>query len=406
MNKEALRPYSAGAQRHLAVFAENAVEVLPQEDLLKKIEQFLSTGKGLRLKIGFDPTARDIHLGHVVLLRKLRKLQDLGHTVCFIVGDFTAKIGDPSGRSILRPILSDEEIAANASTYTDQAFKILDQGKTEIIYNSVWYKDMKVSDFLLILASYTVARMLERDDFANRMKENRPLTMLELIYPLVQGYDSVKCRADVEFGGTDQKFNLVVGRHLQETYGQAPQSIVTMPLLVGLDGKNKMSKSLGNYIGISEPAKTVFGKVMSVSDEVMWEYFRLLTELDPEAMKKKHPKEAKEELASLLTAIYHGAGAGAGEKAEFKRVFSQNQVPQDMPVYQAGKNSIDLIEVLNKAGLVPSKNEGRRLLSQGSISKLAAGASGDTVLTEPTVSVPTSGLVIKVGKKKFIKIVI
>ena len=406
MNKEALRPYSAQAQRQLAVFAENAVEVLPQEDLLKKIEQSLATGKGLRLKIGFDPTARDIHLGHVVLLRKLRKLQDLGHTVCFIVGDFTAKIGDPSGRSILRPILSDEEIAANASTYTDQAFKILDQGKTEIIYNSVWYKDMKVSDFLLILASYTVARMLERDDFSNRMKENRPLTMLELIYPLVQGYDSVQCRSDAEFGGTDQKFNLVVGRHLQETYGQPPQSIVTMPLLVGLDGKNKMSKSLGNYIGISEPAQSVFGKVMSVSDEVMWEYFRLLTDLDPEAMKEKHPKEAKEELAASLTAIYHGAEAAAAQKAEFKRVFSQNQIPQDMPVHKADKNPIDLIEVLHKTGLIPSKNEGRRLLAQGSISSLASGAANDTTLTDPMITIPTSGLVIKVGKKKFIKIVL
>jgi tyrosyl-tRNA synthetase len=254
-------------ERHLDCIKENAVDVISLNEISAKLEKSLAEHKPLNLKIGFDPTARDIHLGHTVLLRKLRKLQDLGHVVNLIIGDFTAKIGDPSGRSILRPVLSDEEIKDNASTYTDQAFKILDKQKTKIIFNSSWYKSMGISQFLSLLSSYTVARMLERDDFALRIKENRPLTIVEMVYPLIQGYDSVMMNADIEFGGTDQKFNLIVGRHLQEVYGKPSQAIVTMPILVGLDGVNKMSKSLGNYIGVTEEPKSMFGKLMSISDE-------------------------------------------------------------------------------------------------------------------------------------------
>ncbi|MBU2102696.1 MAG: tyrosine--tRNA ligase, partial [Candidatus Omnitrophica bacterium] len=257
-------------QRHLDVLRENAVDVVSEDELRVKLENSLLTNTPLKLKIGFDPTARDIHLGHTVLLRKLRKLQDLGHFVYLVIGDFTAKIGDPSGRNSLRPILSDDEIRENATTYTEQAFKILDEGKTKIIYNSIWYKQIKLSSFLSILSSYTVARVLEREDFSQRIKENRPLTLLEIIYPLIQGYDSVMLEADIEFGGTDQKFNLIVGRHLQEVFNQKPQGVVTMPLLVGLDGKNKMSKSLGNYIGVTDEPQAMFGKVMSINDEVMW----------------------------------------------------------------------------------------------------------------------------------------
>jgi tyrosyl-tRNA synthetase len=395
------------ALKHLEVFKQNAVDVLPQDELLAKIENSLAKNKPLRLKIGFDPTARDIHLGHVVLLRKIRKLQDLGHHVCFIIGDFTAKIGDPSGRSILRPILSDAEIADNAKTYTDQAFKILDKSKTEIIYNSVWYKNMSVADFLSLLSSYTVARMLERDDFSLRMKENRPLTILEMVYPLVQGYDSVMCDADVEFGGTDQKFNLVVGRHLQEVYGKPTQAIVTMPLLVGLDGKNKMSKSLGNYIGLTETPKNIFGKVMSISDEVMWEYYRLLSDTDSLQMKQKHPKEAKMLLACEMVEFYNSKETALAEKIEFERVFSQREVPQDMAEYQVSSTDLDLAEVLVATKLMASKNEARRLVSQGGVSLIdISDSSKIETAKDSKIKIPSGGIIIKAGKKKFLKIAV
>lgn len=393
------------ALKQLEVFKANAVDVLPENELLLKIEQSLAKNKPLRLKIGFDPTARDIHLGHVVLLRKIRKLQDLGHRVCFIIGDFTAKIGDPSGRSVLRPILKDEEIADNAKTYTDQAFKILDKSKTEIIYNSIWYKDMKVADFLSLLSSYTVARMLERDDFSLRMKENRPLTILEMVYPLVQGYDSVMCEADVEFGGTDQKFNLVVGRHLQEVYGKPNQSIVTMPLLVGLDGKNKMSKSLGNYIGLTESPKNIFGKVMSISDEVMWEYYRLLSDTNREEMKQKHPKEAKMLLACEMVEFYNSKETALAEKTEFERVFSQREVPQEIVEYNISTADVDLAEVLFASKTVISKNEARRLISQGAISLIDIDDSSKVeIVKNSRIIIPLKGLIVKIGKKKFLKI--
>ncbi|MDD5583690.1 MAG: tyrosine--tRNA ligase [Candidatus Omnitrophica bacterium] len=392
-------------QRHLDAIRENTVDLVSEDALTAKLEQSLLTNTPLKLKIGFDPTARDIHLGHTVLLRKLRVLQDLGHFVYLIIGDFTAKIGDPSGRNSLRPVLSDEEIKDNAATYTEQAFKILDEGKTKIIYNSIWYKQMKLSAFLSLLSSYTVARILEREDFSQRVKENRPLTLLEIIYPLVQGYDSVMLEADIEFGGTDQKFNLIVGRHLQEVFNQKPQIVATMPLLVGLDGKNKMSKSLGNYIGITEEAKSMFGKLMSINDEVMLEYFRLLTEISLEDVKKMHPKEAKLLLAQTIVSFYRGKDAGAKEREEFQRVFSQKEIPADITTYHAKQENVDVLEVLMVTKLVVSKNEARRLITQGGISLIDAHNTGKT-LTTASLTIPAHGVILKIGKKKFLKIVL
>jgi len=389
---------------HLEAINRHAVEVISQEELILKIEQSFKAKKPLKLKIGFDPTSRDIHLGHTVLLRKLRALQDLGHYVYLIIGDFTAKIGDPSGKITLRPLLSDKQIKSNASTYTRQVFKILNPKRTKVVYNSIWYKKMGLSQFLRLLSSYTIARILERDDFSQRLKENRPLSMLEVIYPLIQGYDSYQIKADIEFGGTDQKFNLIVGRNLQQAFGQSPQSIVTMPILVGLDGKNKMSKSLNNYIAITENPKDMFGKIMSISDEVMWEYFRLLTDIDIQTVKNMHPKEAKLKLAVEIVSFYYSLRLALKAKKNFERVFSQRNIPEDLPIYKARESNIDIIEVLSQAGLVASKNEARRLLNQGSISFGLANTTDLAVLKEQSISLPPEGLVFKVGKKRFLKV--
>ncbi|RKY34495.1 MAG: tyrosine--tRNA ligase, partial [Candidatus Duberdicusella sinuisediminis] len=312
--------------KQLRLIERGTHEIISKDELSKKIEFSLRKNKPLKVKAGFDPTSKDIHLGHVVLLKKLRTFQDLGHVVYFIIGDFTARIGDPSGRSELRPSLTEEEVLANASTYTQQAFKILDRKKTKVIFNSKWFKDLKIEDFFPILKSYTLARLLERDDFSLRMKENKPITILEFFYPLLQGYDSVKIGADVELGGTDQKFNLIVGRHLQEFFGQPSQVIITLPLLVGLDGKNKMSKSLGNFIGIEEPPSEIFGKTMSISDELMYHYFELLTDFDLDKLKKMHPKEAKELLAFSFVCWFYDEETAIGEKERFNEIFSKKKL--------------------------------------------------------------------------------
>lgn len=390
--------------RQIEIIKENAVDVICDQELEVKITRSLQKKEPLRLKAGFDPTSGDIHLGHTVLLRKLRRLQDLGHTVYFIIGDFTAKIGDPSGRTAARPVLSDREIRKNAATYTRQAFKILNKKQTKVIYNGVWYKKMRVSQFLSLLSSYTVARLLERDDFSKRIKERKPLTLLEFNYPLIQGYDSYKLNADIEFGGTDQKFNLLVGRHLQEALGQSPQSIVTMPLLVGLDGKNKMSKSLGNYVGITEDAKQIFGKLMSISDVSMWEYFRLLTSEDGETIKKMHPKQAKLRLAKTIVEFYYSEKIAQKEQDEFERVFSQKEIPQDIPVYTLTAKSFNVIDVLFEVKLVGSKRDGRRILEQGGISLMDIDSSDSRVVKDSVVEAPAQGVILKVGKKKFLKV--
>lgn len=398
MNKKILKA--------LEIIKENATDVISDEEIIAKLKVCSQKNKPLKLKIGFDPTASDIHLGHTVLLRKLRRLQDLGHIVYFIIGDFTAKIGDPSGRTTLRPVLTDKEIKKNASTYTSQAFKVLDKKKTRIVYNSIWYAKMPLEKFLSIFSSYTVARMLERDDFSKRMQEGRPLTVLEFAYPLIQGYDSVKCEADIEFGGTDQKFNLIVGRHVQEVFGQKPQAVVTMPLLVGLDGKNKMSKSLGNYIGITEKASDMFGKVMSISDEVMWEYFRLLTDENIDKLKDIHPKEIKLRLATEMVSFYYTPKIAKDERQSFEKVFSKKGLPQEMPVYKVSETSIDIAEFLLKEKLVSSKNEARRLILQGGINRIdEKDPSRSTSVKEQTIKVTKEGVILKIGKKRFIKVI-
>jgi tyrosyl-tRNA synthetase len=394
-------------QHHLEILKEDTIDFISEEDFVLKLEESLRRKRPLRLKIGFDPTAKDIHLGHTVLLRKLRRLQDLGHIVYFIIGDFTAKIGDPSGRKTIRPILSDKEIKNNASTYISQAFKILNKKRTKIIYNSVWYKKMNLSKFLSLLSSYTVARMLERDDFSQRMKEGQPLTILEFIYPLIQGYDSVMMKADIEFGGTDQKFNLIVGRHLQENFQQKPQVIITMPLLVGLDGKNKMSKSLGNYVGITENPKDMFGKLMSIPDEIMWEYFRLLTHFNVEEVKKMHPKEAKLLLAESIVSFYHSSKIAKKEREEFERVFSKREIPQDIAAFKVEDASLDIIDFLYTKGLVSSKNEARRLLKQKGITLIDINDPKKTTIAQDSiVNIPPQGVILKIGKRKFLKLIL
>ncbi|MBD3263659.1 MAG: tyrosine--tRNA ligase [Candidatus Omnitrophica bacterium] len=390
---------------HLKLFKENTVDFLCEEEIISKLKKSFSSKNPLKLKIGFDPTAKDIHLGHTVLLRKLRKLQDSGHRVYLIIGDFTARIGDPSGRTALRPVLSDEEIKDNASTYTQQAFKILDRKKTEIIYNSIWYKNMKLTDFLSLLSSYTLARILERDDFSKRVKNNKPLTVLEIIYPLIQGYDSCRLEADVEFGGTDQKFNLIVGRHLQQALGQEPQAVITMPLLIGLDGNNKMSKSLNNYVGITESPKEMFGKLMSIPDKVMWEYFRLLTDYSLDKAQKMHPKEAKESLAREIVSFYYNAEAAESQKQEFRRVFSRKELPSKIKEYRVKSGKIDLVEVLYQSGTVTSKNEARRLLNQKAISVSPSKEADYEPVESQELEINAKGKVLKVGKKRFLKLI-
>jgi tyrosyl-tRNA synthetase len=388
-----------------SILKKNAVDCIGEDQLDKKLRESIASGKPLTLKIGFDPTSADIHLGHTVLLRKLRRLQDFGHSkVCLIIGDFTAKIGDPSGRTALRPVLSEAEIKNNADTYCEQAFKILDRKKTKQVYNSRWYKDMVLSDFLPLLSSYTIARILERDDFSKRLKAQKPLTMLELVYPLIQGYDSVMSGADIEFGGTDQKFNLLVGRYLQEVSGQLPQAVVTMPILVGLDGKEKMSKSLKNYIGVTEEAKVMFGKIMSISDEAMWEYFRLLTDKDIGKVKSLHPREAKKQLAQEIAAHYHGPAAAQKEAEEFDRVFSRKEVPQNTAVYEVKQQQPDLIELLAAAGMVSSRNEARRLKEQGALYYLDPGTGEQIPVKSDSLTIGPDGVILKIGKKKFLKI--
>lgn len=363
----------------LKIIKRGASEIISEEELAARLNWSKKTGRPLKIKAGFDPTAPDIHLGHTVLLRKLKHFQELGHIIYFLIGDFTGRIGDPSGVSEIRQPLSREQVLKNAKTYKQQIFKILSPQKTRVVFNSRWYERMKFQDVITLSSKYTVARMLERDDFAKRFKENRPISILEFLYPLIQGYDSVVLGADVELGGTDQKFNLLVGRELQREFGQMPQVVLTMPLLEGTDGVNKMSKSLGNYIGINEAPKDIFGKVMSISDELMYRYYELLTDEDVEAIKKIHPKEAKMKLAGLLVRQYHGQGAAKEAHKEFERVFSQRDIPEniikvnllwDAPSCPTGSSIMMTAVRQGKVSLhtgINSSNEIRRHFKQGSI---------------------------------------
>jgi tyrosyl-tRNA synthetase len=358
----------------LAELRRGTQEVLTEADLIRK----LARGKPLVIKAGFDPTAPDLHLGHTVLLNKMRQFQQLGHEVVFLIGDFTGMIGDPTGRNVTRPRLSPEDIKANAQTYQAQVFKILDPQRTRVDFNSRWFSPMGASGLIEIAARQTVARMLERDDFSKRFKSNQPIALHEFLYPLVQGYDSVALKADVELGGTDQKFNLLVGRQLQEHYGQEPQVVMTVPLLEGLDGVNKMSKSLGNYVGIAEDATAMFGKLMSISDTLMWRYFELLSFrplADIESLRAgieggRNPRDVKFELAGEIVARFHDAAAAERAQAAFIERFSQKTLPTDLPLVEVVAGDalgLRLANALKESGLVASNSEATRKIAEGAV---------------------------------------
>ncbi len=369
-------------EQQLAELRRGSAELLIEAELARK----LARGRPLRIKAGFDPTAPDLHLGHTVLINKLRQFQQFGHEVIFLIGDFTGLIGDPTGRNATRPRLTPEEVQANAHTYEEQIFKILDPARTTIEFNSKWLSGMPLPKFVEVAAHYTVARMLERDDFARRYKSGQPISVHEFFYPLAQGYDSVALRADVELGGTDQKFNLLVGRQLQEAYGQEPQCVLTMPLLEGLDGVQKMSKSLGNYVGIAERPDVQFGKLMSISDELMWRYFELLSfrpladvaRLRAEVAAGRNPRDVKFELAHEIVARFHGEAQAARAKQQFIARFQQGALPDEIgsTVLEAPGGAMRLANALKGCGLVASTSDGNRMIEQGAV---RVGASADTL---------------------------
>jgi len=379
-----------------------SVDLISLPELQKKLERSAAERKPLRIKLGADPSAPDIHLGHVVALNKLREFQDLGHTVVFIIGDFTGMIGDPSGRSQTRKSLSREDVKANARSYEEQVFKILDPARTEVRFNSEWLSPKTFEDVIRLAAHVTVAQMLAREDFSNRYATNQPISLVEFLYPLVQAYDSVAIQADVEIGGTDQLFNLLLGRELQKAMGQEPQVVLTMPLLEGLDGVQKMSKSLNNYVGVADAPGDMFGKLMSVSDELMWRYFALVLCLPGdavEALKGKHPREAKDELGRLVVARFHGVEAAQGASEEFARVFSARQVPTDIPEIAVPPEAIGLLALLVHTGLAPSNSEARRLVQQGAVK------IDETRADDPKTQIfPANGMIIKAGKRGFAKL--
>ncbi len=389
----------------LAISLRGCEELLPQADWLKKLVRSEATGTPLRVKLGLDPTAPDIHIGHTVVLNKMRQLQDLGHTVIFLIGDFTSMIGDPSGRNTTRPALTREQIEANAQTYYAQASLVLDPQRTEIRYNSEWSDALGARGMIQLASRYTVARMLERDDFTKRYKAGTPISVHELLYPLMQGYDSVALKSDLELGGTDQKFNLLVGRALQSEYGQEPQCVLTMPLLEGLDGVEKMSKSKGNTIGITEDANTMFAKLLSISDDMMWRYFTLLSfrseaqiaQLRNEVAQGRNPKEAKVLLAKEITARFHDAVSAERAEADFE-LRARGGVPQDIPELALGGAPLAIGSLLKQARLAPSSSEALRLVEQGGV-RIDGAAVSDKGL-----KLPAGAYVVQVGKRKFARI--
>ena len=391
----------------LALIKQGCHDIIREEELKARLEKAQATGKPLRVKAGFDPTAPDLHLGHTVLIQKLKHFQDLGHQVIFLIGDFTGLIGDPSGKSETRPPLTEAEVKANAATYERQIFKILDPAKTLIDFNSRWMKAMAAQDLIRLAARHTVARMLEREDFHKRYTSQTPISIHEFLYPLIQGYDSVALKADVELGGTDQTFNLLVGRDLQREYGQAPQVVITLPLLEGLDGVQKMSKSLGNYVGIDEAPGVMFGKIMSVSDVLMLRYYELLTDITPPELTRlgedlaqgnKHPRQVKEELAVLLVARYHGREAAERAAQEFAHIFREKGLPEEIEevTLKASEGKLGLPRLLVDAGLSASTSEARRLITQGGVQ-----VDGDKVTDANLEMAVGKSYLLKVGKRRF-----
>ncbi len=388
---------------------KGTVDVIREDDLRKKLERSGKTGKPLRVKLGLDPTAPDIHIGHTVVIRKLKAFQDLGHTVIFLIGDFTGMIGDPSGKNVTRPPLSREEINVNAETYKRQMFKLLDPEKTELRFNGEWMDKFAAADFVKLCARVTVKQILERDDFEKRLKAHTPISLHELLYPLTQGYDSVALEADVELGGTDQKFNLMVGRDLQREYGQEPQIVMTTPLLEGLEGINKMSKSLGNYIGIDEAPNEMFGKVMSISDDLMWRYYELVTDLTPAeiAARRKqcdagdiNPRNAKVALAKLIIQDFHSLQAAQQAEDEFNRRFVQKEVPDEVEQKTIAEGSYALARLIADTGLAASKGEARRLIEQGGVKVNGEKATAPNA----DIAIDANGVLLQVGKRNFLRV--
>jgi tyrosyl-tRNA synthetase len=397
----------------IEILRKGAVQILQVEDLEKKLERSRATGKPLTIKVGFDPSAPDLHLGHTVVLRKMKHFQDLGHRVVFVIGDFTGMIGDPTGQSKTRPALTKEQVKSNAATYKKQVFKILHPKKTVVAFNSTWLTKLGAAGFISLAGKYTVARLLERDDFQKRYKAGQPIGLHEFMYPLAQGYDSVALKADVEMGGTDQTFNLLVGRDLMREYGQEPQVVLTLPLLEGTDGVEKMSKSLGNAIGIADAPRDIFGKTMSLSDDLMWRYYTLCTDLtlrEIESLKQEvasnrvHPKQAKADLARRIVADFHGEAAAAEAAAEFERIFARKETPDEVREVRmpSAAEPVWIPKLLVAAGLAKSNGEARRLIEQGGVS-----LDGERV-SDPAATLaarPAAAHLFKVGKRHFVRVV-
>jgi tyrosyl-tRNA synthetase len=398
---------SDDVRRALEVSLRGADELLPRDEWVRKLQRSETTGTPLRIKFGLDPTAPDIHLGHTVVFSKMRQLQDLGHTVIALIGDFTTTIGDPSGRNSTRPPLTREQIEANAKTYFDQLSLVLNIDRTEVRYNSEWSDPLGARGMIQLAAKYTVARMMERDDFNKRFKAGQSISVHEFLYPLMQGYDSVALKSDLELGGTDQKFNLLVGRHLQQEYGQEPQCILTMPLLEGLDGIEKMSKSKNNYIGISEDANTMFAKVLSISDELMWRWYTLLSfqsleqieALKAEIAAGRNPKDAKVALAKEITARFHSAAAAETAEQDFINR-SKGGVPDEIPEVTLGGAPLGIAQLLKQAGLAPSTSEGNRLIDGGGV------RVDSVVISDKALKLPAGSYVVQVGKRKFARVTV
>lgn len=388
-------------QEQLQLLSRGTLEILPNGSLEVKLKEAAIEGRPLRVKAGFDPTAPDLHLGHTVLLEKLRQFQVCGHQVIFLIGDFTGMIGDPTGKNETRPPLTHEEVLINAETYKEQVFRILDPAQTEVRFNSEWLNNLTAADLVRISAKATVARMLERDDFEKRYKGGQSIALHEFLYPLIQGYDSVALDADVEIGGNDQKFNLLMGRQLQQAYGKAPQVILTMPLLEGLDGGNKMSKSLNNYVGVAEAGRQQFGKLMSISDDLMLKYYELLTATDLNAIKAMHPMEAKKQLAAGIVERFHGKGAGAEARAGFEAQFTRNEIPEDVPeaTLAAGDNGLWIVAALTATGLTSSNGEAMRMIAQNALS-----IDGEKMADKDFRLSAGGPYLLKLGKRKFVNL--
>lgn len=402
-------------QRQLNIIQRGVAEIVPQDELVEKLNRSVSTGTPLKVKLGLDPTAPDLHVGHTVVLHKLRQFQELGHTIQLLIGDFTGRIGDPTGKSETRKQLTEEDVKRNAQTYVEQFAKVMDVSQLQVYYNSQWLAAMNFADVLKLAANVTVARMLERDDFSKRYQSNLPISIHEFFYPLMQGYDSVALESDVELGGTDQKFNLLMGRQLQKEYAQEQQIAITMPILEGLDGVQKMSKSLGNYIGISEAPQEIYGKTMSVPDELMLKYYELVTNISNDDLKalreglengSVHPRDAKMNLAKLFVTMFHGSAAAEEAEEHFKRVFQQRALPTDVPEVKLSSDVIEnnrvwIAKLLVELGLTSSTGEARRMIQQGGVK------INETKIEDVQAQIEvTEGMIVQVGKRKFAKVTV